>query len=51
MKQFCVEVELISKWPFTTPFDYFLEDSATNSLSPTTPVLKKDLAPFLEPCR
>ncbi|MEA2745654.1 MAG: hypothetical protein QOG25_4025 [Acetobacteraceae bacterium] len=50
MKEFCVEVELIAEMAVYNPFDFFLEDSATNFPFDYDPVLKKDLTPFLEPC-
>ncbi|HWV98890.1 MAG TPA: transglutaminase family protein [Candidatus Acidoferrum sp.] len=50
MKEFCVEVELIAEMAVFNPFDFFLEDSATNFPFSYEPSLKKDLAPFLEPC-
>ena len=49
MKQFCVEVELIAEMAVYNPFDFFLEESATNFPFAYDPFLIKDLAPFLEP--
>jgi uncharacterized protein (DUF2126 family)/transglutaminase-like putative cysteine protease len=51
MKEFSVEIELIAEMTVYNPFDFFLEDSATNFPFAYDDTLKKDLAPFLEPCR
>src|SRR6266536_5026759 len=50
MKEFCVEVELVAEMAVYNPFDFFLEDSATNFPFAYDNALKKDLTPFLEPC-
>jgi uncharacterized protein (DUF2126 family)/transglutaminase-like putative cysteine protease len=49
MKEFCVEVELVVEMAVHNPFDFFLEDSATNFPFAYDPSVEKDLAPFLEP--
>jgi uncharacterized protein (DUF2126 family) len=50
LKELCVEIELVVEMAVHNPFDFFLEPSA--ALYPFTydAALKKDLAPFLEPC-
>ena len=50
MREFAVEVELIVEMAVYNPFDFFLEASATNFPFTYDDTLKKDLAPFLEPC-
>ena len=50
MKEFCVEVEVVAEMAVYNPFDFFLEESASNFPFAYDQTLKKDLAPFLEPC-
>src|SRR5258708_21518343 len=50
MKEFCVEVELIAEMAVYNPFDFFVEDSATNFPFIYDEALKRDLTAFLEPC-
>src|SRR6266850_870435 len=50
MKEFCVEVQLVAEMSVYNPFDFFLEESATNFPFAYDEALKKDLTPFLEPC-
>src|ERR1041384_1468748 len=50
MKEFCVEVELIAEMAVFNPFDFFLEDTATNFPFAYERLLKKDLMLFLEAC-
>ena len=49
MTEFCVEVELVAEMAVYNPFDFFLEENAEYYPFTYDPVLKKDLAPFLEP--
>jgi len=42
-----VDIELIAKIEAVNPFDFFLEDSATEVPFSYTPALKRDLAPYL----
>src|SRR5258706_2155967 len=48
MRELCVEIELIAEMAVYNPFDFFLEESATNFPFAYDPLLKKDLTPFLE---
>ena len=48
MKEFAIEVELVAEMAVYNPFDFFLEESATDYPFAYEPVLAKDLAPFLE---
>ena len=48
MKEFCVEVELIAEMSVLNPFDFFVEESAETYPFVYDPVLKKELAPFME---
>src|SRR5215470_18365525 len=50
MKELCVEVELVAEMAVYNPFDFFLEDSATNFPFSYESGLNKDLASFLESC-
>ncbi len=50
MKEFCVEVELVAEMAVYNPFDFFIEEAATNFPFAYDPALKRDLAAFLEPC-
>ena len=51
MKELCVEVELVAEMAVYNPFDFFLEDSASQFPFAYDEALQRDLAPFLEPCR
>ncbi len=51
MKELCVEIELVAEMAVYNPFDFFLEESATNFPFVYDETLRKDLAPFMEPCR
>ena len=48
MQELCVEIELIAEMAVYNPFDFFLEESATNFPFAYDPLLKKDLTPFLQ---
>ena len=48
MTEFCVEVELIAEMSVLNPFDFFIEESAQTYPFIYEPVLKKELAPFME---
>ena len=48
MKELCVEVELVAEMAVHNPFDFFIDDSAQTYPFIYEPVLKKDLAPFME---
>ncbi len=50
MKEFSVEVELVAEMSVYNPFDFFIEEAATNFPFIYDATLKKDLTPFLEPC-
>ena len=50
LSELCVEVELVVEMAVHNPFDFFLEPGATHYPFPYDAALKKDLAPFLEPC-
>ena len=50
MKEFCVEVELVAEMAVYNPFDFFIEEAASNFPFTYDAMLKKDLTPFLEPC-
>jgi uncharacterized protein (DUF2126 family)/transglutaminase-like putative cysteine protease len=50
MKEFSVEVEVVAEMSVLNPFDFFIEDAATNFPFTYDPTTKKDLTPFLEPC-
>jgi transglutaminase-like putative cysteine protease len=50
MTELCVEVELVVEMAVHNPFDFFLEPGATHYPFTYDDALKKDLAPFLEPC-
>ncbi len=47
--EFCVEVELVAEMAVYNAFDFFLEEDAEHYPFAYEAVLKKDLAPFLEP--
>ena len=49
MSEFCVEVELVAEMAVYNAFDFFLEENAEHYPFTYEAVLKKDLAPFLEP--
>ena len=49
LPEFCVEVELIAEMAVYNAFDFFLEEAAEHYPLTYEAVLKKDLAPFLEP--
>ncbi len=49
MREFSVEVELVAEMAVYNPFDFFIEDAATNFPFAYEATLKKDLMPFLEP--
>ncbi|MFM8421897.1 MAG: hypothetical protein ACKOEQ_17430, partial [Verrucomicrobiota bacterium] len=42
-----IEVDLVAEMSVYNPFDFFLEESATEHPFTYEPVLKKDLAPFM----
>jgi transglutaminase-like putative cysteine protease len=46
-KELLVEVDLVAEMAVYNPFDFFLEDSASEAPFVYDPILKKDLAPFL----
>jgi len=48
MKEMCVEVELVAEMAVHNPFDFFIDESAQTYPFIYEPVLKKDLAPFME---
>jgi len=50
LRELCVEVELIAEMAVLNPFDFFLEDSATNYPFAYDEAPRKDLEPFLERC-
>jgi len=50
LSELCVEVELVVEMAVHNPFDFFLEPGAAHYPFPYDAALKKDLAPFLEPC-
>ena len=50
MTEFSVDVEVVAEMAVYNPFDFFIEDSATHFPFLYEPLLKKDLAAFLEPC-
>ena len=50
LKELCVEVELVAEMAVYNPFDFFLEDSATQYPFAYEPALNRELAPFLQPC-
>ncbi|HSH15781.1 MAG TPA: transglutaminase family protein, partial [Verrucomicrobiae bacterium] len=50
MRELCVEVELVVELAVYNPFDFFIEEAATNFPFRYDASLKHDLAPFLEPC-
>ena len=50
LTELCVEVELVVEMAVHNPFDFFLEPGAAHYPFPYDEALKKDLAPFLEPC-
>jgi uncharacterized protein (DUF2126 family) len=50
MKEFCVDVELVAEMSVLNPFDFFIEEAASNFPFAYDAVTKKDLTPFLEPC-
>jgi uncharacterized protein (DUF2126 family)/transglutaminase-like putative cysteine protease len=50
LNELCVEVELVAEMAVYNPFDFFLEESAAHFPFDYDQALKKDLAPFLEPC-
>jgi uncharacterized protein (DUF2126 family)/transglutaminase-like putative cysteine protease len=50
LKELCVEVEIVAEMAVYNPFDFFLEDSATYFPFAYDPALKRELAPFIEPC-
>jgi len=49
MREFSVDVELVAEMAVYNPFDFFIEDAATHFPFTYEPLLKKDLAAFLEP--
>ena len=49
MREFSVEVELVAEMAVFNPFDFFIEEAATHFPFAYDALLKKDLAPFLEP--
>ncbi len=49
LTEFCVEVELVAEMAVYNAFDFFLEENAEHYPFTYEAVLKKDLAPFLEP--
>src|SRR5688572_17658886 len=48
--ELCIEIDIIAEMAVFNPFDFFLEDFATNYPFTYPAELKKDLTPFLEPC-
>jgi uncharacterized protein (DUF2126 family) len=46
-RELLVEVDLVAEMAVYNPFDFFLEDSASEAPFVYDPILKKDLAPFL----
>jgi len=50
LTELCVEVELVVEMAVHNPFDFFLEAAADHYPFTYEDALKKDLAPFLEPC-
>lgn len=48
MPELCIEVEVVAEMSVLNPFDFFLEEGATEFPFGYDDVLKKDLAPFLE---
>jgi transglutaminase-like putative cysteine protease len=50
MRELCVEVELVVELAVYNPFDFFIEEAATDFPFRYDASLKHDLAPFLEPC-
>src|SRR4051812_21856703 len=48
MKELAVEIELVAEMAVYNPFDFFLEDSASEFPFTYEAALQKDLAPFLE---
>ncbi len=50
LKELQVDIELVAEMAVHNPFDFFLEESASNFPFTYEAALKKDLAPFLEPC-
>ena len=50
LTELCVEVELVVEMAVHNPFDFFLEADADHYPFTYDDALKKDLAPFLEPC-
>ena len=48
LKEFSIEIELVAEMAVLNPFDFFLEDSATQFPFEYEPSLKKDLTPFFE---
>jgi len=50
LTELCVEVELVVEMAVHNPFDFFLEPGAQEYPFTYDDALKKDLAPFLEPC-
>jgi len=48
MKELCVEVELVAEMAVHNPFDFFIDEAAQVYPFVYEPVLKKELAPFLE---
>ncbi len=50
MREFSVEVELVAEMAVFNPFDFFIEEAATNFPFTYEATLQKDLTPFLEPC-
>ena len=50
LTELCVEVELVVEMAVHNPFDFFLEPAAGHCPFTYDDALKKDLAPFLEPC-
>ena len=50
MKEFCVEVEVVAEMSVLNPFDFFIEEAATNFPFTYDATTRKELTPFLEPC-
>src|SRR5215475_1471074 len=48
LKELSIEIGLVAEMAVLNPFDFFLEDSATQFPFEYDPGLKKDLAPFCE---
>ncbi|MEY2410858.1 MAG: hypothetical protein QOF48_3528 [Verrucomicrobiota bacterium] len=50
LKEFSVDVELIAEMSVYNPFDFFVDPTAAHYPFEYDATLRKDLAPFLEPC-